>query len=102
MAAMEMVSETPDDKSLRDLFDDIKKTLSLRSVNSDYRTLALWPDYLADAWGRLKPVTGRDEYTAAADRLRETARTLARTSARTRFHCLRSACAMRGRTQRKY
>ena len=26
------------------------------SINSDYRTLALWPDYLAAAWARLKPI----------------------------------------------
>jgi hypothetical protein len=50
MYPMEMVAEKPQDKRLRDLFDDIKQTLSLSSINSDYRTLALWPDYLAAAW----------------------------------------------------
>lgn len=78
MYPMEMVSAEPEDERLSRLFDDIKQTLSLSSINSDYRTLALWPDYLEAGWGKLKPVTGRGEYKQSADRLRETARSLAR------------------------
>lgn len=78
MYPMEMESEEPDDQRLQDLFKDIKQTLSLPSINSDYRSLALWPDYLAAAWARLKPITQRSEYAEAADRLREMSRSLAR------------------------
>jgi hypothetical protein len=40
MFAMEMENEEPDDPLLVELFADIKKTLSLGSINSDYLTLA--------------------------------------------------------------
>ncbi|HWK12585.1 MAG TPA: halocarboxylic acid dehydrogenase DehI family protein [Vicinamibacterales bacterium] len=62
MAAMEMVDETPGDRRLRRIFRDIKKTMQLTSVNSDYRTLALWPDYLDPAWASLKRVVRKDSY----------------------------------------
>lgn len=78
MYAMEMVEEEPDDPRMRQLFEDIKNTLSLSSINSDYRTLALWPAYLEPAWNALKPVVIRDDFRAAADRLRENAREHAR------------------------
>lgn len=78
MYPMEMEPEDTADERLRRLFEDIQQTLGLARINSDYRTLALWPDYLATAWGRLKPITQRDEYRAGTDRLRQTARSLAR------------------------
>lgn len=77
MYAMEMVDAQPDDKRLQTIFADIQETLSLQSINSDYRTLALWPDYLAAAWAKLKPIVQRDDYDHAAASLRELARTLA-------------------------
>lgn len=76
MFPMEMESDEPADEKLQGLFQDIQETLALPSINSDYRTLALWPDYLAAAWKKLKPVTQRAEYAPAADRLRNTARSL--------------------------
>lgn len=76
MYPMEMVAEEPDEKRIREQFDDIKKTLGLSRINSVYRTLALWPDYLEPAWDGLKPITGLDEYEAAADRLRDRSREL--------------------------
>jgi hypothetical protein len=69
MAAMEMVAEKLDDRRLRPLFGDIIRTLQLSSINSDYRTLALWPDYLEPAWAALKPVVRMDAYRQAADAL---------------------------------
>jgi hypothetical protein len=77
MAAMEMVDEEPSDKRLRHLFSDIKKTLQLSSINSDYRTLALWPDYLEPAWGALKPVVQTEPYREAAVALGDHARAAA-------------------------
>ncbi len=78
MYPMEMVAEEPDDARTREMFDDIKKTLSLSSINSDYRTLALWTDYLAAGWDKLKPIVKSDEYKQASESLRETAREVAR------------------------
>ncbi|MCA1603912.1 MAG: halocarboxylic acid dehydrogenase DehI family protein [Acidobacteria bacterium] len=79
MYPMEMVAEEPEDTRTQELFDDIKKTLSLSSINSDYRTLALWSDYLAAGWKRLKPITESEEYKQASEHLRLKARDLART-----------------------
>jgi len=73
MYPMEMVEAEPEDARLKALFEDIQQTLSLPAVNSDYRTLALWPDYLADAWRRLKPLVARPDYRECCDRLREQA-----------------------------
>lgn len=78
MAAMEMESDAPDSRDLQELYNDIKETLSLQSINSDYRTLALWPDYFSSAWQRLKPIVQTREHRSAAERLRDTSRTLAR------------------------
>src|SRR5918995_6036833 len=77
MYPMEMVSDEPDEELVKNIFEDIKRVLSLLSINSDYRTLALWPDYLAAAWSGLKPIVWREEYRTASDELRETARKLA-------------------------
>lgn len=73
MYPMEMVAAEPDELMLRALFKDIQQTLALSAVNSDYRTLALWPDYLSAAWRRLKPVVQREDYRHASNRLREAA-----------------------------
>ncbi|MBD0305381.1 MAG: hypothetical protein ICV76_02370 [Nitrospiraceae bacterium] len=38
---MDMVAEEPEDETVREVFQDIKTTLDLPNINSDYRTLAL-------------------------------------------------------------
>ena len=78
MFPMEMVAEEPEEKDIRELFDDIKTTLALPTINSDYRTLALWPNYLAWTWQRLRPLIEQSAYKHAADALRQTSRSLAR------------------------
>lgn len=55
----------------------LQKTLQLSSINSDYRTLALWPDYLEPAWGALKPVVQTKAYREAAVALGDHARAAA-------------------------
>lgn len=73
MYPMEMEEEQPDEARMREIFDDIKQTLRLETINSDYRTLALWPDYLATVWQRLKPLVQLPHYEEATARLRESA-----------------------------
>lgn len=51
----------------RALYDDIKATLGLPYINSDYRALARWPSYLALAWSDLKPLVGTDCHRRIAD-----------------------------------
>src|ERR671911_655899 len=70
MYPMEMISAEPEDERIAKLFEDINQTLSLSSINSDYRTLALWQDYLAASWQQLKPITQRQDYQKASDELR--------------------------------
>jgi hypothetical protein len=83
MYPMEMVSELTRDirlnnGRLRNVLDDIKRTLTAPALDSEYRTLALWPDYLADAWDRLKPVIATSMYLEAAMNLRQLSLYLAR------------------------
>ncbi len=77
MYPMEMVAEEPADERIAAIFEDIKETLSLSSINSDYRTLALWADYLDVSWNALKPITQTDGYAQASNDLRELSRNLA-------------------------
>jgi hypothetical protein len=74
-----MVDERPGDRRLRELFDDITHTTGADTINGDYRTLALWPEYLHAAWRGLKPVIATGLYRAAADDLRARARALTAT-----------------------
>lgn len=80
MFPMEMAPEESDDEALQAAFEDIKNTLELPSINSDYRTLGLWPEYLAVVWQKLKPQVTEDRYRQAADALRQIARDLAPSS----------------------
>lgn len=77
MYPMEMIADEPDDERLAAIFEDIKETLSLSSINSDYRTLGLWANYQEAAWKQLKPIVQSDEYKTASNSLRETAQGLA-------------------------
>ncbi len=78
MYPMEIASDTPDDIRLNRVFEDIKRTLSLPAVNSEYRTLALWPEYLISAWERLKPIVKSPVFQAEADEIRQLSVLLAR------------------------
>ncbi len=78
MYPMEMISDEPDDAEIAAIFEDIKKTLELSSINSDYRTFGLWKNYLAAFWQQLKPIVENAEYEQASNELRETARKSAR------------------------
>lgn len=78
MPPMEMVEEAgAEDPAVRRTLRDIKRTLALEEIHSDYRTLALWPRYLSSAWLRLKPVVGTQGYRMTCQRLTELARELA-------------------------
>ena len=42
------------DSPTQGVYEDIKKTLRLPFVNTDYRAFARWPSYFALAWGELR------------------------------------------------
>ncbi len=52
------------DQDTRALYEDIKTTLGLPFVNTDYRALARWPSYFALAWRDLKPLVTSNEHAA--------------------------------------
>ncbi len=52
------------DRDTRGLYRDIKTTLGLPFVNTDYRALARWPSYLALAWQDLKQHVNSAEHSA--------------------------------------
>jgi len=78
MYPMEMVGEPPEDLRLQAVFADIKRTLSLPEVNSEYRTLALWPDYLVAAWQQVKPLVKTSRHQDGGEELRQLSIHLAR------------------------
>jgi hypothetical protein len=51
----------------RAVYEDIKLTLGLPFVNTDYRALARWPSYFSVAWRDLKTMIGTPEHTAICD-----------------------------------
>lgn len=52
------------DAGTRAVFAEIKSTLRLPIVNTDYRALARWPSYFALAWGDLQPRVGGEAHEA--------------------------------------
>jgi hypothetical protein len=74
MYPMDMVSEEPDDEQVAVLFKEITDRYALSSINSDYRTLALWPDYLEAAWRSLRRCSRTSVYDHAIQALQEDVR----------------------------
>ncbi len=54
------------DAELRALYEDVKATLNLPFVNTDYRAFARWPSYFRLAWGDLRSVAGTPAHEAVA------------------------------------
>jgi len=58
------------------LYQDIRKTLDLPFVNTDYRALARWPSYFTSAWKDLRPWIQSDEHERICVQLHEVANRL--------------------------
>ena len=58
---------------VRSLYQDIRQTLDLPFVNTDYRALARWPSYFSDAWNGLRPWIGSDKHEGICLELHEAA-----------------------------
>jgi hypothetical protein len=76
MHPLELAAEE-DAPATAEALDDIRRTLGPEAAGSDYRTLALWPEYLRHAWEQLKPLALTPPYEAATAALRAQARRLA-------------------------
>lgn len=65
------------DPTLAALYADIRDTLGLPFVNTDYRAFARWPSYFAPAWADLKRAMVRDDYGHRVARVHDRAVALA-------------------------
>ncbi|MBU6357436.1 MAG: hypothetical protein KJS79_11960 [Rhodospirillales bacterium] len=61
------------DPTTRAVYEDVKATLVLPFVNTDYRALARWPSYFAAAWAGIKPLVVTPDYDAACRRVHDAA-----------------------------
>ena len=61
---------------VRSLYQDIRQTLDLPFVNTDYRALARWPSYFSGAWKGLQPRVNSEEHETICLQLHEAANRL--------------------------
>lgn len=66
------------DAATRTIYEDVKRTLGLPFLNTDYRALARWPSYFALAWGDLRGHIGQPAHEAVCDVYQERAVALVR------------------------
>jgi Halocarboxylic acid dehydrogenase DehI len=59
------------------VYDDIKRTLGLNFINSDYRALGRFPDFLEAYWEAMKPALALPIYLEHKRKLKESAFSLA-------------------------
>jgi hypothetical protein len=62
---------------IRKLYDDIKRTLGVSVVNTDYQAFARWPDFLSLYWNSLKPIVSFPLFAENKHALTESAMALA-------------------------
>jgi len=62
----------------RKIFDDMKRTFGMPVVNSDFRALARWPDFLRTYWETLRPIYASPLYQQSVYAVRENALAFAR------------------------
>ncbi len=73
-----LVEEEEAPPAIRRIYDDIKRTLGLPMVNTDYRAFARWPDFLETYWPALKTIMQSPVYDECQQGMRESAWNLAR------------------------
>lgn len=61
------------DAPTRALYDEVKSTLNLPFVNTDYRAFARWPSYFAPAWNDLKNAVASKQHAALCEAVHERA-----------------------------
>ena len=68
-----IVEEEQATPAVRKVYDDIRRTLGLPFVNTDYRAFARYPDFLCSYWNVLKPIVESPVYTESQQGMRESA-----------------------------
>jgi hypothetical protein len=73
-----LVEEDTAGPNIRKIYDDIKRTLGLPFVNTDYRAFARWPDFLLAYWEVLRKAVQSPLYNESMYVTRDTAWSLVR------------------------
>lgn len=73
-AKVQMVDPATADLQVHQLFEDIKAHHGHSAVTSYYCGLGQWPEFLQNAWGRVRPHIGGQQYNASRLKLIDTAR----------------------------
>ncbi len=73
-----VINEEDASPQIRKVYEDIRRTLGLPFVNTDYRAFARWPDFLCAFWEVLKPIVESPVYHESQTGMRESAWNLAR------------------------
>lgn len=55
------------DQATVKVYAELRSTLGLPFVNTDYRALARWPSYFRLAWSKLRPLVGSVDHLAAVE-----------------------------------
>ncbi|HWC17769.1 MAG TPA: halocarboxylic acid dehydrogenase DehI family protein [Terriglobales bacterium] len=71
------ISEESAPPPIRRIYDDIKRTLGVSVINTDYQAFARFPDFLTMYWNALKPAISSPLYGENRHALRESAMSLA-------------------------
>jgi hypothetical protein len=72
-AKVQMVNPEKASERVRNLFTSIKEAHGHPLVSSYYRGVANWPDFLEEAWSRIKPLVGSSAYEERKQELIEQA-----------------------------
>jgi Halocarboxylic acid dehydrogenase DehI len=72
-----LVDEEKAPSPIKKVYEDIKRTLAVPVVSTDYRAMARWPDFLADYWAVLKPLAQSPLYKEHCQAMRASALALA-------------------------
>lgn len=71
------ITEEAASPPIRKVYEDIKRTLGVNVINSDYQAFARWPDFLSLFWNSLKPIVSSPLYGENKHALTESALALA-------------------------
>jgi hypothetical protein len=71
------ISEESAPPPIRKIYDEMKRTLGVSFINTDYQAFARWPDFLNVYWNSLKPMLASPLYGESKHAMRESAVALA-------------------------
>jgi hypothetical protein len=71
-----IITEESAPAPIRKVYEDMKRSMVLASVNTDYQAFARWPDFLNFYWNALKPVVLSPLYGENRHAMRESALSL--------------------------